>query len=193
MREIETQSESRLKKALRDMAASEPQSAPAAIGEGLLVEFRRHHARRRIRRTAISGLVVCLVLAISLLSINRAPKPSSITHRPQTTSAVPEDQSTIQPKTSEAPKATVKATKKPPARPKDVSASNRASARAFIALPGYDPDVPMDELHVVRVQLPASALWKVGAPMSINASDQRMTADFVVSQDGTPYAVRLVQ
>jgi hypothetical protein len=62
-----------------------------------------------------------------------------------------------------------------------------------LALPAYDPSVPLDDLQVVRVQLPASALWKMGAPMPPDASERRMLADFVVGQDGTAYAVRLVQ
>jgi hypothetical protein len=69
----------------------------------------------------------------------------------------------------------------------------RAASRAFLALPAYDPAVPMDELNVVRVRLPESALWKMGAPVRPDAGMRRVTADFVVSQDGTPYAVRLVQ
>ena len=68
-----------------------------------------------------------------------------------------------------------------------------ASRRQFLALPGYDPAVPADELHVVRVQLPGSALWQMGAPVSPDSGARQFMADFVVSQDGTPYAVRLVQ
>ena len=73
------------------------------------------------------------------------------------------------------------------------SKSSRVASRTFIALPGYDRTVPLDELHVVRVQLPASALWQIGAPMTASAGTHNITADFVVSQGGTPYAVRLVQ
>ena len=68
-----------------------------------------------------------------------------------------------------------------------------ASRRQFLALPGYDPAVPADELHIVRVQLPGSALWQMGAPVSPDSGARKFMADFVVSQDGTPYAVRLVQ
>jgi hypothetical protein len=41
--------------------------------------------------------------------------------------------------------------------------------------------------------VPASALWQMGAPVSPDSGARRFMADFVVSQDGTPYAVRLVQ
>jgi hypothetical protein len=77
--------------------------------------------------------------------------------------------------------------------PKAANSSLASSGRQFLALPGYDPAVPVDELHVVRVQLPASALWQMGAPVSPDSGERRFMADFVVSQDGTPYAVRLVQ
>jgi len=74
-------------------------------------------------------------------------------------------------------------------RPKRTVAANHA----FLALPAYDPSVPLDDLQVVRVQLPASALWTIGAPIPADAGERRMLADFVVGQDGTAYAVRLVQ
>jgi hypothetical protein len=78
-------------------------------------------------------------------------------------------------------------------RPPRSSNNTVASRRQFLALPGYDPGVPADELHVVRVQLPGSALWQMGAPVSPDLGARQFMADFVVSQDGTPYAVRLVQ
>jgi hypothetical protein len=68
-----------------------------------------------------------------------------------------------------------------------------ASRREFLALPGYDPAIPADELSIVRVRVPASALWQMGAPVSLDSGARKFMADFVVNQDGTPYAVRLVQ
>jgi hypothetical protein len=78
-------------------------------------------------------------------------------------------------------------------KPKATNSNIASSHRQFLALPGYDPAVPADELQVVRVQLPASALWQMGAPVSPDSGTRKFMADFVVSQDGTPYAVRLVQ
>jgi hypothetical protein len=72
-------------------------------------------------------------------------------------------------------------------------ATDHAANRAFLALPDYDPTVPMDQLNVVRVRLTESALWKMGAPVPADAGARPVMADFVVSQDGTPFAVRLVQ
>ncbi|HEY7402005.1 MAG TPA: hypothetical protein VIB39_00655 [Candidatus Angelobacter sp.] len=196
MREIDPQSETRLTEALRRLAASSPQSASPQLGAGLLGEFRRYHTRRRrIRRTATTALVACLALAVSLVFTHKSPQQSSqSTGRHDTTAGVPEKQASPPapvagarpPNTGKTPK--LVSTKPKGSRPQTVSAN-----RTFLALPGYDPAVPVDELHVVRVQLPASALWKVGAPVTADSGSRRMTADFVVSQDGTPFAVRLVQ
>jgi hypothetical protein len=79
------------------------------------------------------------------------------------------------------------------ATPKAMKSNLAAAPRQFLALPGYDPAVPADELSIVRVRLPASALWQMGAPVSPDSGARKFMADFVVSQDGTPYAVRLVQ
>ena len=195
MREIDPQSEPRLTEALRRLAASSPQSAPPELGAGLLGEFRRHHRRRRIRRIGVIGLAACLILTVSLLNGRR---PSSGAQNAQNTATpaksveVPEKPAvaTPVPVLSAAPPVTHKQLA---ARPKSAKTSTSAASHAFVALPGYDPTVPLDELHVVRVQLPANALWQIGAPVSASAGTHNVTADFVVSQGGTPYAVRLVQ
>jgi hypothetical protein len=195
MREIDPQSETRLTEALRRLAASSPQSAPPEVGAGLLSEFRRHHTRRRrIRRLGIASLVTCLALAATLVTLHTPAKSSQSAGLPATSTGSPEKQE------EQAAKPVPVAVTTPHVTPKQVSAKHKNSkasvgtaSRAFVALPGYDPSVPLDELHVVRVQLPASALWQIGAPMTASAGMQSVTADFVVSQGGTPYAVRLVQ
>lgn len=195
MPEINPQSEARLREALRRLGASSRQSAGPEIGAGLLQEFRRHHARRRmVRRTGIAALAAGIALAAGLVSLH---KPTQSQNAGTPSIAVP-------PRVSDTPAKpaasvqTASAPTKPHAR--GTSANNHtatnatvAGNRQFLALPGYDPAVPPDQLQVVRVQLPASALWQIGAPISADAGPQKMTADFVVSQDGTPYAVRLVQ
>jgi len=190
MREIDPQSE-RLTGALRHLAASSPQSAPPEVAAGLLGEFRRHHAQRRRRRTiGILAVAACLVLAAYWSSRPLLQRHSSqenfaraVTHSDQGTS------SPAAPIVATVPKQPQRAVGRPHP-PKPLSTQEN---RAFLALPAYDPTVPMEDLQVVRVQLPASALWKMGAPMLADAGERRMTADFVVGQDGTAYAVRLVQ
>ncbi len=196
MREIDPQSgnassDAQLTGALRGLAASSPQGAPAEVGAGLATAFRRHHARRRlVRRVSVGALAACLALAIGLILIRPAHQVPTKANVQQQPSAVP----------VKAPEATTIAKAAPtlprPAakhvKPKDKN-NIVASRRQFLALPGYDPAVPADELHVVRVQLPGSALWQMGAPVSPDSGARQFMADFVVSQDGTPYAVRLVQ
>ncbi|HSK43911.1 MAG TPA: hypothetical protein VLA83_08500 [Candidatus Binatia bacterium] len=202
MREIDPQSgnpledaplDPRLTGALRGLAASSRQGAPAEVGAGLATAFRRHHAQRRlVRRISIGALAACLTLAVGLISIH--PR-----HAAPAKEIVREQPSVVPAKAPQAP--TIAKAVPTPARPMakhvkpKVTNSNitAASGRQFLALPGYDPAVPMDELRVVRVQVPASALWQMGAPVSPDSGARRFMADFVVSQDGTPYAVRLVQ
>jgi hypothetical protein len=63
----------------------------------------------------------------------------------------------------------------------------------FVALPSSDQAVRGEELRVIRLELTGRALRLVGAPVSEEIADRRVLADFVVGQDGTPYAVRLVR
>ncbi|HET8890424.1 MAG TPA: hypothetical protein VFQ41_16090 [Candidatus Angelobacter sp.] len=203
MREIDPQSrdplegapqDPRLTRALRGLAASSRQGAPAELGAGLATVFRRHHARRRlVRRVSIGALAACLALAIGLMSLGSRPAhrpPAKADVQPQP-SGVPEKAPEVMPVAKAVKTLPQPATKH--TKPPKAGNSTVASRRQFLALPGYDPAVPADELHVVRVQLPGSALWQMGAPVSPDLAARKFMADFVVSQDGTPYAVRLVQ
>jgi hypothetical protein len=196
MHEIDPQSDvpredDRLTGALRHLAASSHQGAPAEIGAGLATAFRRHHARRRlVRRTTAAALATCIALIAGLLSI-RSPHQIPIKTQPQEVAgSVP-----VQPPTAISWAGNAAKAVHPSAKHAKLKSATTAAAsrREFLALPGYDPAVPADELHVVRVQLPASALWQMGAPVSPDSGARKFMADFVVNQDGTPYAVRLVQ
>ncbi len=201
MREIDPQSgdplqnaarDARLSEALRGLAASSHRGAPAEVGAGLATAFRRHHARRRlVRRMSVAVLAACVTLAAGLMSLRSR-------HETPTKEIVKEQPSIVPAKAPEAG-IIAKAITTPPlpvkkqVKPKALNRPLAASRRQFLALPGYDPAVPVDELHVVRVRVPASALWQMGAPVSPDSGARKFMADFVVSQDGTPYAVRLVQ
>jgi hypothetical protein len=192
MHEVDSQSDPRLTQALRHLAASSRQGAPPEIGAGLLSEFRRRHIRRtRIRRTGVVALAVCIGLGALRMSSRNESQTHSETGKPQeAATGTPEKEvpTALSPSTQAGLK---QAARRSPVKP--APATTNAASRAFLALPGYDPAVPLDELQVVRVKLPASALWKIGAPVGADAGEQAMTADFMVSQDGTAYAVRLVQ
>jgi len=203
MREIDPQSgnplrddsgsDARLTEAMRGLAASSRQGAPAEVGAGLATAFRRHHVRRRlVRRMSVGALVACVALAIGLMSsglrsAHQVPAKANAQQHSGGAPAKAPEATTI---AKAAPTLPRPATNHVKPKPKN---SIAASRRQFLALPGYDPAVPADELHVVRVQLPGSALWQMGAPVSPDSGARKFMADFVVSQDGTPYAVRLVQ
>ncbi len=201
MREIDPQSgdplkdaagDARLSEALRGLAASSHRGAPAEVGMGLATAFRRHHARRRLaRRASVATLAACVALAAGLMSLrsrHEAPTREIVKEQPSVVPAKTSQWVTIA-KAITTPSLPVKKHVKPKALNKTLAASRHQ----FLALPGYDPAVPVDELHVVRVRVPASALWQMGAPVSPDSGARKFMADFVVSQDGTPYAVRLVQ
>ena len=138
----------------------------------------------------MAALAACLAVMIGWVSLrpgHQSPAQEIVQKQP---TAVPPRA----PETFAAAKAATNSTKNPAKRVRPKAMNNIvATSRQFLALPGYDPAVPVDELHVVRVQLPASTLWQMGAPVSPDSGARKFMADFVVSQDGTPYAVRLVQ
>jgi hypothetical protein len=190
MREIDPQSEARLTEALRRLASGSRQSAPEELGADLLIRFRRHHARRRWMRR---GGLLAVAAAIAFVAVWSTRSTPHSGHQ-NIARTEPANRQTTSPSApaqlvASAPESPAALPVKSPRPKRAPSAANRA----FLALPAYDPSVPLDDLQVVRVQLPASALWTIGAPVPADVGERRMLADFVVGQDGTAYAVRLVQ
>jgi len=73
-------------------------------------------------------------------------------------------------------------------RKNPVIAENR-----FVPLPTFDPAIPIDHLQMVRLDLAGRDLRLVGFPVREEIADHRIVADVLLAQDGTPYALRLVQ
>jgi hypothetical protein len=202
MREIDPQSgdplkdsaaDARLSEALRGLAASSRHGAPAQLGAGLATAFRRHHARRRlVRQATVAALAACIALAAGLISMrsrHEAPSREIVKKQPSVVPVRTPEAGTIA-NADGGPPRPVNKQVKPRATTSNLAAASR---REFLALPGYDPAIPAEELSIVRVRVPANALWQMGAPVSPDSGARKFMADFVVSQDGTPYAVRLVQ
>lgn len=194
MREIDSahdNSEIRLRRALRSLSGSSPADAPREIGDALAGAFRRHHARRRaVRRMATAAAIfsVLLTTAIWLMSKHRvqptlakAPVRAAVAPAFNTAPIPVATASGPQPRSQRFRSATVK-------RPKVSTPPND-----FVALPSSDQAVQGEDLRVIRLALTGRALRIVGAPVSEEIEDSRLLADFVVGQDGTPYAVRLVR
>jgi hypothetical protein len=191
----EDRTEARLTEALRRMAAASRQGARPEVGAGLISAFRRHHTRRRnIRRMRVGVVALVIVMVAAAISLRKPPTTSNTAQQiPAKATETGANAPSTNHKTVPVEKAETtpvkSAARRRPTRTRAVSAANGP----FVALPAYDPQVPLDQLQVVRVQLPPSALWQMGAPISANYGTRRMTADIVLSQGGTPYAVRLVQ
>jgi hypothetical protein len=71
-----------------------------------------------------------------------------------------------------------------------VAAQRYAASRDGVG----DADWPVAEvpLRSVRVQMAADDLWRMGLAATPGPSDRRITADFLVQENGRPLAVRLV-
>jgi len=192
-------SEARLSKALRSLAATSPGSAPSEVGEALAEAFRRHHTRRRmVRRSALAAAIVTLIALPALLVLSRqhvigtasqnahgtvtnAPSPAAVhSHLPplkrETTSRSGILQRVV------ATRIATKTKMNPAARRDD-----------FVPLPTYSLRSQAEDLRIVRLQVNGRDLRLVGAPVSGDIDEQPVLADFVVGQDGTPYAVRLLR
>jgi hypothetical protein len=187
--------EARLTEALRRMAAASRQGAGPGVGAGLISAFRRHHARRRnIRRMRVGVVALVIVMVAAAISFRKTPTTPNMAQQipakaTETGANTPSTNRATVPVQKVGTTPVKSAVRQRPTHTRAVSAANQV----FVALPAYDPQVPLDQLQVVRVQLPPSALWQMGAPISANYGTRRMTADIVLSQGGTPYAVRLVQ
>jgi hypothetical protein len=65
-------------------------------------------------------------------------------------------------------------------------------AEEFVPLPYADDPAALEGGAIVRVTLPRSALASFGLPITESDGTDRVAADLVLSQDGTPQAIRLV-
>lgn len=197
MREIDSsqeRSDARLSRALRSLSAASPTDAPPEIGGALAGAFRRHHARRwAVRRVAVLAAAFAIVLPATLLLVRKPPQKSGPRLPEITAASVPTASIS-----ADAPGATPGVSvSQPHGKRISAPAARKPEAEAadndFVALPSYDQAAPGEDLRVIRVQLTGQALRMVGAPVNEEIADRRFLADFVVGQDGTPYAVRLVR
>lgn len=188
----------RLSEALSRLARQSQRSAPPEIGVALADVFRRRHAARRrsqtLRMTAMAALL-CLAAGLSFMTKTSRPQkgPVAVSIQPAIVPAhVTDHARTVSESGPAAGPATVhKAQLRQAQRgPSDQSAEQSLD---FMVLPGWSSVSPREQMRIVRMELPASALRIVGAPVSEEITERPVLADFVVGQDGTPYAMRLVQ
>lgn len=65
-------------------------------------------------------------------------------------------------------------------------------ATDFVPVPYADDPAALEGWAIVRVTLPRSALPSFGLPITESDGTDRVSADLLVSEDGTPQAIRLV-
>ncbi|MFY9691224.1 MAG: hypothetical protein WA369_06205 [Candidatus Acidiferrales bacterium] len=168
-----TETES-LDQALHAIAVAEgDQEAPAWMESALLREFRCAKASTKSpnlgRHVAALGIAAAVLLAAGI-SIHRFAPGPKVTGGGQGTAS------------------NVLA----PATTKEVAQNAVESASDFIALPYADDPDGTEGGTVVRVELSGAALASLGMPVSLAGSSGSISADLLVSDDGTPQAIRLL-
>jgi hypothetical protein len=193
-------------KALQELAAASAQGAPPELGVRLRGAFARHHSRRRRKRVAlIAGSVVCLVIPLVWLLISKQSRPAMLAMQPTQAVHPPGTPPVVVPHaTDTAPTAPtilshaagtrVRSKRTTKARGNHMAPLPAVIAAGdFVALPSFDPALPMTQPRMVRVELTGSALQLIGYPVNEPLLERRVLTDVLVGQDGVPYAVRLVQ
>lgn len=186
-----TESES-LDFSLHSLAAHEAgRLAPPRVEAALLQRFRREKgiaSRRRLQwQLSALGAAAVMLLAVGLSVHERhvsAPATNAATTAQTSSSASANPASG-----NEAANPGQVATEEPFA---SSEMDNSEYASAFLPLPYADDPATLDGGAIVRVILPRSALASMGLPVTYAGAGDRVSADLVVSQDGTPQAIRLV-
>jgi hypothetical protein len=182
---------------LRQVAAESAElQAPPRLETLLLQEFRREKsatASRGVRwQLAAFGIAAAVLLALGL-SLHRQ---HLVTPGSNGAGGVTSAQTSAQ-----APnKSATNTTATEPASSSQATANSASAAQtddaeyttAYMPLPYANDPSELEGGAVVRVVLPRAALVSYGLPVDGMGVADHVTADMVVSQDGTPQAIRLV-
>lgn len=152
--------------------------APSRIEAALLREFQAAKlaaSRRRVRRQlGILGAAAAILLVLGLGVQHRIALRSS-TAATQSAKVTPDSSTTS---TANAAAASEQ--------------DEDEYATEFVPVPYADDPAALEGGAIVRVTLPRSALPSFGLPISESDGPDSVFADLVVSEDGTPQAIRLV-
>jgi hypothetical protein len=181
----------------------------ARVEAALLTEFRKAKpgaavmpARRKMQwQIAALAVAATILLALGTMIYQRNLRQSRVA--PVTNVATNQSHSTVNPTQSVAQNASSKVTTaasaesgsagsaaKPPAAASDAQGTEYATE--YVRLPYADDPAALEGGSVVRVTLARSALESYGLPAEGLGTGDRVTADMLVSEDGTPQAIRLV-
>jgi hypothetical protein len=160
--------------ALRD----EHLHASPQMEAALLQEFRARHAAPRVRvakwQVAVIGVAAMALLALGVLRGRVGPKPNQPVTKTGTSSSANEQYALE-------------------SDPQLNELAGSEDGTAFVSLPDADSDATsLEGGAVVRVVMPRSALASLGLPVSGAVGTDQIPAELIVSEDGTPQAIRLV-
>ena len=68
-----------------------------------------------------------------------------------------------------------------------------ADDSGFILLPNAESISPNEEVDVVRVEVPRSAIVALGLPLTEETATEKVTADIALGADGLAHAVRILE
>lgn len=194
-----------LSDALREMASASPEGSPE-LRARLDAAFAHHHAWRRRKRAAVVVILAgCVAISAywlkSRAEIAKVKVAAPASQTAQAASPAPLVLAPEKPTPAQRPSVATAAVKAR-VQPKQVKKVRNhvaetpavtAESTDFVALPTFDPDIPVGDSRMVRMDLPGSALQLIGYPVDGRLLDRRILTDVLVGQDGMPYAVRLVQ
>jgi hypothetical protein len=204
-----------LSEALHELAAEAPEASPE-LHARLDEAFLHHHSRRRLRNRAVVVMALIGAVAISVYwlrphgEVAKSERLAPVSTTAQTSpiaaqtaqSPIPEPKLDLSKGVASVQRPiAIKTAVKPRTVPREVKQlrNNRAERPAtgvesadFVALPTFDPAIPLGESRMIRMDLTGSALQLIGYPVDGQLLDRRIVTDVLVGQDGMPYAVRLV-
>lgn len=155
----------------------EARQASPQVEAALMREFRKKRAAPKIRmvrwQVALAGVAALALLALGLMRAH-------LTLKPQPPVAV-----TVGGVSSNANGSDV-------ANNQQLDEfADAEEGTAFISLPYADDVASLEGGAIVKVTMPRSALISMGLPIS-GAAGEQIPAEVVVSEDGTPQAIRLI-
>ena len=156
--------------------------APRSVESALLAEFRKRRVATytRVRwQVAALATAAVLLLALGVALRGRFDKQPRVANVPQVTPVAANSGNTAQTKNDANGQASA-------------DESDDEYASAFVTLPFADDPDALEDGTVVRVVMTRSALASLGVPSVDAGSSDEIPADLVLSDDGTPQAIRLV-
>lgn len=191
---FENENERKLIGALRAVAGMTPEASPQ-VKNNLLAAFRQHSSARRRRQRivwmgAAVGVVAILVCGgvlitmrpLSLKKESNAAQLSVPSPSVNSTQVIASTQQAVGPRLASQSRK----------RKHSTTAQPKERVTEFVSLPFSDSSLPLDNVVIIRVTLPGTALALAGLPVAEERSGGVVQADLVLGEDGLARAVRFV-